>query len=130
MAVNPRALVIGGGLAGLTAALSIAQHGFEVHLMERSAELGGNLKHIYHTLEGSDTQTLLENITSQVKVSHPIHLSMETEVVEVSGYAGNFAVSLRDKDSCLHSWKWGPSLSPLVVRNTVPRNISTGKASR
>jgi len=107
VAVNPRVLVIGGGLSGLTAALSIAQHGLEVHLVERSSELGGNLKQVYYTLEGGDTQTLLENITSQVKANHLIHLSMETEVAEVSGYAGNFAVSLRDKDSRLHSLEVG-----------------------
>jgi heterodisulfide reductase subunit A len=102
VAVNPGVLVIGGGLAGMTAALSIAQHGLEVHLVERSSELGGNLKHIYYTLEGGNTQTLLKNITNQVKANQCIHLAMETELVEVKGYVGNFAVNLRDKDSVLH----------------------------
>ena len=45
--VDRRALVIGGGLAGMTAALSIAHQGFEVFLVEREAELGGNLRHIF-----------------------------------------------------------------------------------
>jgi len=105
--VNPTALVIGGGLAGLTAALSIAQQGLEVHLVEQSSELGGNLKHVYSTLEGGETQDLLENIVTQVKTSHLIHLSMEKEVVEARGYAGNFEVSLKDKDSVLHPLEGG-----------------------
>ena len=45
--VDRRALVIGGGLAGMTAALSIARQGYEVYLVEREAELGGNLRHIF-----------------------------------------------------------------------------------
>jgi heterodisulfide reductase subunit A len=52
--VNHRALVIGGGLAGMTAALSIAEQGFGVTLVEREAGLGGNLRHIYTTLPGSE----------------------------------------------------------------------------
>ncbi|MBA7629872.1 Ferredoxin--NADP reductase [subsurface metagenome] len=105
-AVNPRVLVIGGGLAGLTAALSIAQQGLEVHLVERSSKLGGNLKLIYSTLEGGDTQALLENITTQVKTNNLIHLYVETELAEARGYAGNFEVSLRNKDS-LHPLEVG-----------------------
>jgi len=105
--VQPKALVIGGGLAGLTAALSIVQHGLEVHLVEKSSELGGNLKHLYYTLEGGDAQDLLENITTQAKANHLIHLAMETEVVEARGYAGNFQVSLRSQDSLLQSLEVG-----------------------
>jgi len=105
--VNPRALVIGGGLVGMTAALSIAQQGFEVHLVERSSELGGNLKHMHSTLEGGDTQALLKNITTLVKTNNLIRLYMETELVEARGYAGNFEVSLKDKDSTLRSLEVG-----------------------
>jgi heterodisulfide reductase subunit A2 len=52
--VNHQALVIGGGLAGLTAALTVADQGFDVVLVERSGELGGNLTHIYTGFDGSD----------------------------------------------------------------------------
>ena len=57
--VNKRALVVGGGIAGMTAALKLANQNFEVFLVEKEAELGGNLKHIYHTVDGLDVQTFL-----------------------------------------------------------------------
>lgn len=105
--VIPRALVIGGGIAGITAALSIAQRGIEVHLVERSSELGGNLKEIYATLESGDTQTLLRDNIEQISHSPDIHLHMESEVVAVSGCAGNFRVSIKEKDDSLNVWEAG-----------------------
>ncbi len=105
--VTPRALVIGGGISGMTAALSIARHGIEVHLVERSAELGGNLKVIHSTLESGETSTLLAETVKQVSRRHRIHLHMESEVVAVSGYAGNFRASIKEKDDSLHTFEVG-----------------------
>jgi heterodisulfide reductase subunit A2 len=48
----PAALVIGGGVAGMTAALAIADSGYDVHLVERSEVLGGNLQNLYYVAEG------------------------------------------------------------------------------
>jgi len=106
-AVAPGALVIGGGLAGMTAALSIAQRGIEVHLVERSVELGGNLKDIYATLESGDTRSLLEETVKQVRSSSQIHLHMESEVVAVSGYAGNFRAGIKGKDESINTLETG-----------------------
>ncbi len=69
--VNKSALVFGGGLAGMTAALKLAGQNFEVFLVEKEAALGGNLRHIYSTLDGMDVQEFLANLTEQV-VSHPL----------------------------------------------------------
>jgi heterodisulfide reductase subunit A len=96
--ITPGALVIGGGLAGLTAALNIARHGFEVHLVEKSTELGGNLKHVYSTLEGGETQTMLKQVISEIKENRLIRLYPESEVADVSGFVGNFKITLKDKD--------------------------------
>ncbi len=99
MPVRQKALVIGGGLAGMTSALAIAGQGIEVHLVEKSSELGGNLKHVYHSLDDGAPQTLLENLRAQVKTSSMIHLYPETEVADVAGYAGNFEISLAGKNA-------------------------------
>ena len=92
--VNKTALVVGGGLAGMTAALKFARQNFEVFLVEKEAELGGNLRHIYTTLDGMDVQEFLANLTEQV-TSHPlIHVLTETIVVDHSGFKGNFETGL------------------------------------
>ena len=69
--VTPSALVIGGGLAGMTAALAIADQGFEVHLVEKEPQLGGNLRHVHSTLEGADVQALSQPSWWPRVQSHP-----------------------------------------------------------
>ena len=98
MAVTAGALVIGGGIAGMMAALSIARHDIEVHLVEKSPELGGNLKDLCSTLESGDTRSLLKDTVEQVSNNSKIHLHLESEVVAASGCAGDFRVSIRKKD--------------------------------
>ena len=105
--VTPSALVIGGGIAGMMTALSVAQHEIEVHLVERSPELGGNLKGIFSTLESGDTQALLRDTIEQVSSNSHIHLHLESEVTAVGGYAGNFSVSIKEKDESLNTLEVG-----------------------
>ena len=96
--VQGGALVIGGGLSGLVAALSVAGQEYEVHLVEKSSELGGNLRDIHSTLLGNDPQKLLGDIIQEVEASPMIHVYKETEVAQVGGYAGNFDVSLTSQE--------------------------------
>jgi heterodisulfide reductase subunit A len=102
-AVRHCALVIGGGLAGLVSALSVAEQGGEVYLVERSAELGGNLCHIYSTLEGNDPQKLLGDIVSATEGNPLIHVYKETEVVQAEGYSGNFDVTFRYRGEFIYT---------------------------
>ncbi len=88
--VIPRGLVIGGGLSGMTAALSLARQGFECYLMERNNDLGGNLRHTFFTLEGDDPQRRLERLISEVKENTKIHLFTNTIVEQIDGFVGNF----------------------------------------
>ncbi len=93
--VIPKALVIGGGMAGMTSALSIAEQGFESFLVEKSTELGGNLRHIRITLSGDDPRQILEDIEAKVMSNPLIHVYREAVVESVSGYVGNFATLIR-----------------------------------
>ncbi len=93
--VFQQALVVGGGIAGLTAALSIAQQGFEVHLVERSSELGGNLRGRFYTLENDDVPSLLRETIERVEAHPLIHVHKETEVGGISGYGGRFATTIK-----------------------------------
>ena len=92
--VTPAALVVGGGVSGMTAALEIADQGYDVHLVEKEAELGGNMKRIQFLPSGEDPAAELANIISQVKSNPRIKLYTGTQVAEVDGYVGNFETTL------------------------------------
>ncbi|TKJ29381.1 MAG: 4Fe-4S ferredoxin [Chloroflexi bacterium B3_Chlor] len=89
------ALVIGGGVAGLNAALSLADQGFPVHLIERTAKLGGNLRHVRYTLDDADPQAYLRDLIDQVESHELITVYKETELTNTSGFVGNFSSRLR-----------------------------------
>jgi len=97
VALNParRALVIGGGVAGMTAALSIADSGFDVTLVERSAELGGNLRHVYYVAEGQNPQRLLRDLVNRVRGHERITVLTRSQVVEHAGSVGHFRSVVR-----------------------------------
>ncbi|MBE0646193.1 MAG: CoB--CoM heterodisulfide reductase iron-sulfur subunit A family protein [Bacteroidales bacterium] len=95
--VNKTALVIGGGLAGMTSALSLAKQGFEVHLLEKENNLGGMALRIPTTLEGLDVQEYLRDLIKKV-YKHPfIHVSHNAAITDVSGYVGNFVTTVQSE---------------------------------
>jgi heterodisulfide reductase subunit A len=88
--VNKTALVVGGGLAGMTCALSIAKQGHEVFLVEKEEDLGGMAKRIHHTLEGLNVQACLGDLVRQV-YEHPlIRVHTKAFITEATGYVGNY----------------------------------------
>ncbi len=93
--VTPVALVIGGGAAGMAAALSVADQGYEVHLVEREEELGGNLRRVTGLLSGEDPQKILDDLIKRVQKHEKIKVHTGTTVENISGYVGNFTSTLR-----------------------------------
>jgi heterodisulfide reductase subunit A len=92
--VNKTALVVGGGLAGMTCALGLANQGFEVHLVEREPELGGMARRLHRTLDGLDVQAYLRGLVRKL-YQHPlIHVSHAATITDVSGYVGNFVTTV------------------------------------
>ncbi len=92
--VNKAALVVGGGIAGMTCALSIADQKHEVYLIEKEKELGGLAKRIHHTLEGVDVQEYLRDLIQKV-YRHPlIHVFTDAVITEATGYVGNFVTKV------------------------------------
>jgi heterodisulfide reductase subunit A len=95
--VNKTALVVGGGIAGMTCALSIANQKHEVYLVENDAELGGMARRIYYTLEGLDVQAYLHDLIRKV-YQHPlIHVYTDATIKDATGYVGNFVTKVESE---------------------------------
>ncbi len=93
----PVALVLGGGLAGMTAALTIADSGYDVHLIERSERLGGNLLDLYYVAEGYNPQRLLRDLVNRVRAHPRIVTHLHSELVRQDGQAGAFRSEIRTR---------------------------------
>jgi len=106
--VEKRGLVVGGGLSGMTASLRLAEQGYEVYLVEKEKELGGNLKESFYTLKRSDPQILLQNLIKQVENSGSIHLYCESEILGFEKKDGHYRTKIRHQsvgDSTLREEK-------------------------
>jgi heterodisulfide reductase subunit A len=88
--VTPVALVIGGGISGMTASKELAKQGFEVHLVEREKELGGNARHICYELDHENPQEMLKSMVEEVCNDEKIHVHLNSEITNIDGYVGNF----------------------------------------
>jgi heterodisulfide reductase subunit A-like polyferredoxin len=93
--VTPSALVLGGGAAGMTAALSLARGGFGVDLVERQPFLGGSLRRVYTTIDGQDPQAFLQDLLDQIERQPGIRLHLGHTLEATTGFVGNFTSTLR-----------------------------------
>jgi heterodisulfide reductase subunit A-like polyferredoxin len=87
-------LVIGGGVAGMTAALNLARGGFDVNLVERENALGGNLRNIFRTASGDDPQAFLRDLIREVESEPRIKPFLGYQVTKTLGTMGNFVTTL------------------------------------
>ncbi len=92
--VVQKALVIGGGLAGLTAALSVAEQGFPAVLVEKTAELGGNTRKLFYTEDGGEPKKYLDELIKTVESNQLVKIYREAEILNVKGSCGNFSTTI------------------------------------
>ena len=98
VSVTPRALVVGGGIAGIQAALEIAEKGFKVYLIERSPSIGGRMAQLDKTFPTLDCSACILTPKMVDVANHPnIELHTYSEIESVDGYIGNFKVKIRKK---------------------------------
>jgi len=88
--VTQKALVIGGGVSGMTAALSIADQGFKTIIVERESSLGGKLNNICYTLEDPDVQKFLTDTREKVQNHELIKIYTDSTVKNIEGFVGNY----------------------------------------
>jgi len=96
--VNNGALVIGGGISGLTAALSLAEQDFTVALIEKTGELGGRTRQLYFDLYPDNPQAYLKDTVERVKNNPKITLHLNSELAGISGHAGHFRAQIKSDD--------------------------------
>lgn len=93
--VNKSALIIGGGIAGMTAALSIADQGFPVTIIEKSSALGGSARDVHTTWNGEDVQLFLKDVIERT-MNHPqVTVLTDAQITDASGFVGNFETQVK-----------------------------------
>ncbi len=108
--VIQQALVVGGGIAGMTSALAIADHGFQVDLVEQTKILGGNLNWLGQTLEGHATRTILEETVSSVEKHPMIRVHTGSRVTGSNGQVGHFYTTLEDLENNVFNLEHGVTI--------------------
>jgi len=93
--VEKKGLVVGGGLAGMTASLRLAEQGYEVFLIEKGGALGGNLKESFYTLKGSNPQAFLQSLVQRVETNGLIHSYLVAEVIGFEKKNGHYRTKVR-----------------------------------
>jgi len=88
--VNRRALVVGGGVAGMNAALSMADQGFETVIVEKEPRLGGLSRKLTTTIEGADVQNYLDDLVEKVEAHEKIQVLTNSLIVNFGGFKGNY----------------------------------------
>ena len=127
--VNKTALVVGGGIAGMTCALSIAKQGHEVQLVEKDKELGGVARRLHTTIEGLDVQAHLDDVISRVYKNPLIHVSHEATIKNVSGYLGNFTTKV-ETEGRIKQIKHGVTVLAIGAQEYQPSEYLYGQNER
>ena len=100
--VNHAALVVGGGISGMTASQSLTEQGYNVHLVEREDKLGGLLPRVRRNLEGDDVQAFLAEAVARVENNPAITVHLNATVDSTDGFIGNFITTLSSGERIEH----------------------------
>lgn len=108
--VQKSALVIGGGAAGISAALCLASQGFPVHLVEKQAQLGGHLNQLFSSLDGCHPREILADLLQQVAQQPLIQTHLASKVIGTSGFKGNFTSQVENSQGDVTSIRHGATI--------------------
>jgi heterodisulfide reductase subunit A len=92
--VTQSALIIGGGLAGMTASLAITDQGYAVDLVEKETELGGVMRRIHLSADGLDVQAFLRDMIGRVEAEPLITVHKGAQIIDIEGYIGNYSTTV------------------------------------
>ena len=128
--INPAALVVGGGLSGMVSALELTEQGYEVYLVEREGELGGNLRKIRYTLEGEDPGEKLKEVIKRVEDNKMIHLYLGANIKAIDGYVGNFKTKIEKNGKEEEEFEHGAVIVATGANECKPKEYLYGEDDR
>jgi heterodisulfide reductase subunit A len=108
--VTRRALVVGGGVAGMHAALAIADHGYPVDLVEQSDRLGGNLHWLHQTIEGVPLEPYLHEMVQAVDKHPLLQVHLQTKITTAFGEVGAFYTTIESNDGTIETIQHGTAI--------------------
>ena len=124
--INQKGLVIGGGIAGMTAALNMAEQGFEVHLVEKAETLGGVALYLGHTWSGESIQDKVGKLIDQVNQNEKIVIHKGFVVTGVNGSVGNFTTTIASKEGLTRNIDHGVGIVATGARALRPSEYGYG----
>ena len=125
--IAPSVLIIGGGVAGMTAALNLAHQGFRIHLIEKTTQLGGNALHLFQTWNGEHVPRYLKELKEEVQ-DHPlIEVAYTSTVQAVSGHVGNFTTTIRIGPTRKRIIEHGAVIITTGAKRYIPEEFEYGK---
>jgi len=124
LSVIPVALIIGGGISGLTAALSIAEQGYTTHIIEKEVKLGGNLNNLNQIFpKYQKALDFLEPYINEVQFHPHITLHLSSNVTDIKGFVGNYEVQLSDENNTIEEIKVGAIIVATGAIENKPNKI-------
>jgi len=127
LAIEPAAMVIGGGVAGMNAALELARQGFTTHLVEREPELGGNARKLRVSAQGEPIAPYLEELAAQVRAEPLITVHTGATIKEVDGFVGNFKTTLAMDDGSSEVIEHGAAIIAIGAAEHKPNEYLYGQ---
>lgn len=100
--MNHDALVIGGGVSGMTSAINLSKQGYNVYLVEKTDDLGGIANRLHYGMRGENLPGFVSELVGQVKADNNIKVYTGTEIADVHGFVGNFETALNNGEVIKH----------------------------
>ncbi len=127
--VNDSVVVIGGGLAGMTSAKSLATQGYKTHIIEKKDKLGGEAHKLYKTAQGENVEANLNELIKEVEANENITVHCNTSLESVDGFVGNFKSNLKTNDK-VQELEYGIAVVATGAKALVPTEYEYGNDDR